>query len=52
MESPFFELQVGGSAQLPWFNGMTAYLYFAVFSKASSIAATAVPGGFGLPAFL
>ena len=47
MESPFFELAASGSAPLPFFNGMPAYLYFAVFSKATSLAATAVPGGIG-----
>ena len=50
MEWPLFEHPASGSAPLPLFNGMTAYLYFAVFSKATSIAATARPGGFGLPA--
>ena len=50
MESPFFELAASGSAPLPFFNGMSAYLYFTVFSKATSLAATAVPGGFGSPA--
>ena len=50
MESPFFELPASGSAPLPLFNAMTTYLYFAVFSKATSIAGTAVPGGFGSPA--
>ena len=50
MESPFFELPASGSAPLPLFNAMTTYLYFAVFSKATSITATAVPGDFGSPA--
>ena len=49
VESPFFELAASGSA-LPLFNGMSSYLYITVFSKATSLAATAVPGGFGSPA--
>ena len=50
MESLFFELQANGSVPVPLFNGTTAYLYFAVFSKATSLAVTTVLGNFGLSA--
>ena len=45
MVSPFFEFPPSGAAQLPLFNGMAAYpsLYFAVFSKATSMTVTAMP---------
>ena len=49
MVSPFFELPPSGAAQLPLFNGMTAFLCFAVFSKATSMASTTtVLGGDGV----
>ena len=44
MVSPFFELQPTGAAQLPLFNAMSAYLYFEIFSRTTSMAATAMPG--------
>ena len=40
--------QNGASAEqwlLPLFNARTGYLFFTVFSKATSLAVTAVPGG-------
>ena len=44
METPFFALPLAGEQPLPLFNGMSAYLYFEIFSKAPSLAATTVPG--------
>jgi hypothetical protein len=44
MVAPFFELPPTGAAPLPLFNGMSAYLYFEIFSKAASISSTTMAG--------
>jgi hypothetical protein len=44
MVAPFFEFSPSRAALLPLFNGISAYLYFEIFSKAPSISATTVSG--------
>ena len=44
MMAPFFEFPPSGAAPLPLFNGMSAYLYFQIFSKAPSMSATTTAG--------
>jgi hypothetical protein len=44
MTAPFFEFPPSGAVPLPLFNGMSAYLYFQIFSKAPSMSATTMPG--------
>ena len=44
MQTPFFAFPRAGEPPLPLFNGMSAYLYYEIFSKAPSMAALTVPG--------
>ena len=44
MQRPFFTYDGPEGQKLPLFNAMTAYLYFEIFGKVTSMAATALPG--------
>ena len=48
MHRPFFTSTCGGDGpegrKLPLFNAMTAYLYFEIFGKVTSMAPSTLPG--------
>jgi hypothetical protein len=44
MVAPFIEFPPSGGTPLPFFNGMSAYFYFKIFSKAPSMSGTTVSG--------
>ena len=44
MHRPFFTFDGPEGQKLPLFNAMTAYLYFEIFGKVTSMAATVLPG--------
>jgi hypothetical protein len=44
MHRPFFTYDGPDPRKLPLFNAMTAYLYFEIFGKVTSMAASTLPG--------